>query len=528
MLVIGAPTRPSAPPRCSPTALDVTPAARPRPAARVRAGARAARCIAGRIDALARLARRLRASTWTRGNPIDLDLCTRCNACIAVCPEAGDRLQLPDRPRASAPRHRDCVRVCEPPARSTSTRAPQAATESFDLVLDLRRRAADRAARSRRRATSTAGGDERRAVRRGAASCASWSASSRSRSSSTTSRRSAPTAATSRSAATPASRSARPQAIRSEATRRAGGIIVEPHLCVGCGACTTVCPSGALTYAYPRAARAGRASPHAAVDLRARRRARRRAAAPQPGGRRGAGRANSAAPRALDAACSGVPARVLPLALWHTASVGIDLWLAAIAYGARAGRGADDRRGGAGVPRRRWRAQMAVAQAILQRARLRRRRTSRLIAARRRPRRSTPRSPRCAPRGSSVPAQPARFARRRRQAHHARPGARPPAGAGAAGARRPIALPAAIPAGRRALRRDRRRHGHVHAVPDLRRRLPGQRAARQPERAAAALHREELRAVRPLREHLPGGRDHARSRACCSPTAARRASRRAC
>jgi len=26
-----------------------------------------------------------------------------------------------------------------------------------------------------------------------------------------------------------------------------------------------------------------------------------------------------------------VPARVLPLALWHTASVGIDLWLSAIA-----------------------------------------------------------------------------------------------------------------------------------------------------------------------------------------------------
>jgi ferredoxin len=28
-------------------------------------------------------------------------------------------------------------------------------------------------------------------------------------------------------------------------------VAVEPHLCVGCGACTTVCPSGALTYAYP-------------------------------------------------------------------------------------------------------------------------------------------------------------------------------------------------------------------------------------------------------------------------------------
>jgi ferredoxin len=30
----------------------------------------------------------------------------------------------------------------------------------------------------------------------------------------------------------------------------------------------------------------------------------------------------------------GVPARVLPLALWHTSSTGLDLWLTAVAYGA--------------------------------------------------------------------------------------------------------------------------------------------------------------------------------------------------
>ncbi|MCV5647529.1 hypothetical protein OFN55_32900, partial [Escherichia coli] len=35
-----------------------------------------------------------------------------------------------------------------------------------------------------------------------------------------------------------------------------------------------------------------------------------------------------------DAAIRGVPARVLPVAVWHTASLGLDLWLAAIAYGA--------------------------------------------------------------------------------------------------------------------------------------------------------------------------------------------------
>ena len=60
----------------------------------------------------------------------------------------------------------------------------------------------------------------------------------------------------------------------------------------------------------------------------------------------------------------GVPARVMPLALWHTASVGIDLWLSAIALGASqvwvlvTDEEAPDYRRALGE-------QMAVAQAIL-------------------------------------------------------------------------------------------------------------------------------------------------------------------
>ena len=34
------------------------------------------------------------------------------------------------------------------------------------------------------------------------------------------------------------------------------GIRVDPFLCQGCGSCATVCPSGAMTYAYPRASNA--------------------------------------------------------------------------------------------------------------------------------------------------------------------------------------------------------------------------------------------------------------------------------
>ncbi len=146
------------------------------------------------------------------------------------------------------------------------------------------------------------------------------------------------------------------RAIRSDATG-SGGVIVEPHLCVGCGACTTVCPSGALSYATPTAAHQGR-------RIRTLLQTYQRAGGMSPPGRpKGEYRSaqhegtliNASGGAALllhsqgagsrwieelgraasvDAATCGVPARVLPMDLWHTASVGLDLWLAAFAYGA--------------------------------------------------------------------------------------------------------------------------------------------------------------------------------------------------
>jgi ferredoxin len=112
-----------------------------------------------------------------------------------------------------------------------------------------------------------------------------------------------------------------------------GGIVVDPYLCVGCGACTTVCPSGALAYAAPGTVDQGR---RLRTLLRGYRHAGGRDAAfllhSEGAGRRlveDLGRAASA-----DASVHGVPARVLPMAVWHTASVGLDLWLLALAQGA--------------------------------------------------------------------------------------------------------------------------------------------------------------------------------------------------
>lgn len=104
----------------------------------------------------------------------------------------------------------------------------------------------------------------------------------------------------------------------------AGDLVsVNPYLCAGCGACSTVCPSGAMRYVYPAATHNGariKAALNAYVD---------------GGGQDAVLLLHGAEGAALlDALGTNAPARLLPLGLQHTASTGIDLWLAALAYGA--------------------------------------------------------------------------------------------------------------------------------------------------------------------------------------------------
>ena len=259
---------------------------------------------------------------WDQANPIDLEVCTRCNACIRACPEqAIDFSYQIDLDKCKA--HRQCVKACGAIGAVDFERKDVQRADSFDLVLDLSREPLIRSeqppqgyfaprhdpleqALAVQELTQFVGEFEKpkyfdyrekicahsRSEIVGCTKCIDVCST---------------------------------QAIASHLEENR--VTVEPHLCMGCGGCATVCPSGAMTYAYPRVADMG-------VRIKAVLQTYREAG--------GDGACllfhNTTDGRELVARLArrgrGLPAHVIPLEVFHVASLGLDLMLGSIALGA--------------------------------------------------------------------------------------------------------------------------------------------------------------------------------------------------
>jgi len=272
---------------------------------------------------------------WDLQNPIDPEMCTRCGACVEVCPENAIDLSFQiDLDKCKS--HRECVTACASIGAIAFDRAERKRNAEFDLILDLR-------ADPKMRMSQTPQGyfapgkdplDQALVVNQllemvgefekpkyfvynekvcahgrngkvGCNACIDVCSTG---------------------------------AIGSIFKNGQGSVEVNPNLCMGCGACSTVCPSGAMRYNYPSVPHQGKELKTLATVFDAASKKLNLGIAPSlllhslKAGTQmidGLGRSAHLMPKQFEA----LPSFVIPYGIEHIASTGLDLWLGALTYG---------------------------------------------------------------------------------------------------------------------------------------------------------------------------------------------------
>ena len=272
---------------------------------------------------------------WDLQNPIDPEMCTRCGACVEVCPEGAIDLSFQiDLGKCKS--HRDCVTACASIGAISFDRKERERHSEFDLILDLRVDPKMRMSQTPQgyfapgvdpleqalavnQLSEMVGEFEKpkyfvynekicahgRNGKVGCNACIDVCSTG---------------------------------AIGSIFKNGQGSVEVNPNLCMGCGACATTCPSGAIRYNYPSVAHQGKELKTVASVFTAEAKKINQAMAPSlllhtlKAGTQmidGLGRSAHIMPKQFE----GLPSFVIPYGIEHIASTGLDLWLGALTYG---------------------------------------------------------------------------------------------------------------------------------------------------------------------------------------------------